>query len=63
MMIKRIKKLSRKIYNRIRFGHVQLIVNCTVAGTVSEVMYIDSKGKSVGYWAYGHFDPNLPYSE
>lgn len=62
-MINRTRKFFRKIYNRIRFGHVQLVVNCTSAGVVSEVMYIDSKGEIVGYWAYGHFDPSFPYRE
>ena len=63
MMINRIRKLSRKIYNRIRFGHVRPEVKSTVAGVVAEVAYIDQKGEIVGYWCYGCFDPNYPYSE
>lgn len=62
-MINRIRRFFRKIYNRIRFGHVRPVVKSTVCGVVAEVAYIDRNGEVVGYWAYGHFDPNLPYSE
>jgi len=27
----------------------------------AEIEYRNSEGKVVGYWAYGHFDPSLPY--
>ena len=62
-MIVRIKKFFRKIYNKIRFGHIRPVVKYTVAGTVAEIAYFDSKGKVVGYWAYGHFDPSFPYRD
>lgn len=62
-MINRIRKLFRKIYNRIRFGHVRPVTTSIVSGVVAEVMYIDYNDEIVGYWAYGSFDPNYPYSE
>ena len=30
-------------------------------GVVSEEAFYDEYGKLVGYWAYGYFDPSLPY--
>lgn len=62
-MITRLKMFFRKIYNRIRFGSVRPVVKSTIDGVVVEVAYMDRDGKIVGYWACGHFDPNLPYSE
>jgi hypothetical protein len=32
-------------------------------GVVSEVEYRDRWGRVIGYWAYGEFDPSLPYRE
>ena len=32
-------------------------------GAVSEVAYIGRFGRIVGYWAYGHFDPAMPYRD
>ena len=32
-----------------------------IEGVVSEVEYRDENGVVVGYWAFGSFDPNLPY--
>lgn len=46
----------------IRFGHVTEKVMATVGdGVVSEIEYRGRGGKMVGYWAYGYFDPKLPY--
>lgn len=53
--------MFRRLYNWIRFGKVTAKNIDHVEGTVSEVEYLDSKNQRVGYWAYGHFDPNLPY--
>lgn len=63
MTIYRIKRFLRKVYNSIRFGRVRPVVKYTVAGTVAEIVYFDSKSAIVGYWAYGHFDPSFPYRE
>ena len=49
------KRFLRKIYNSIRFGHVRPVIKCTVAGTVAEIAYVNSRGETVGYWAYGDF--------
>lgn len=62
-MIGSVKRVFRKIYNRIRFGNVTAVVKDTVSGAVCEVVYMDSRNRVVGYWAYGYFDPSLPYRE
>ena len=33
----------------------------TVQGVPAEVEYTNQNGEVIGYWAYGEFDPNLPY--
>lgn len=30
-------------------------------GVPSEIEYRDESGEVVGYWAYGYYDPSLPY--
>ena len=33
----------------------------TINGVVAEEEFYGYNGKVIGYWAYGCFDPNLPY--
>ena len=42
-------------------GGITATIKDHVGGHVSEIEYTDKDGTVVGYWAYGHFDPNLPY--
>lgn len=45
----------------IRFGTITEHVMGTAGhGIVAEIEY-RGRGKVVGYWAYGYFDPALPY--
>lgn len=37
------------------------IVRSVDGGVASEVEFVDEEGQMVGYWAYGHFNPSLPY--
>ena len=30
-------------------------------GLVCEMQYTNKKGKTIGYWAYGFYDPQFPY--
>lgn len=41
--------------------HVTDSMDAWGAPTVTEYEVRTAKGKLVGYWAYGNFDPSLPY--
>lgn len=57
-------RAMRRIYNRVRFGKVTQRVTGTAGHNVpAEIEYLDRKGRVVGFWAYGAFDPNQPYRE
>jgi hypothetical protein len=30
-------------------------------GVASEIEYLNWRGERIGYWAYGSYDPSLPY--
>ena len=50
------------IVDWLRFGKVSSQVVSTVGhGVVSEVEYKNKKGDIIGYWAYGYYDPKLPF--
>lgn len=53
----------RRVYNRLRFGKVSLRITSMLEGTVAEYEILDRKGRVVGYWAYGYYDPNYPYKD
>jgi hypothetical protein len=40
---------------------MRVIVRAIDGGVASELEYVDDNGKTVGYWAYGSWDDNLPY--
>lgn len=61
-----IKKIISKIQwvrYRLVFGKIIMEIRSIDGGVVSEIAYLDRDNKLVGYWAYGHFDPHLPYNE
>ena len=37
------------------------IIKDTINGYPSEVAFYDKNNILVGYWAFGYFDPELPY--
>lgn len=45
----------------LRFGQINEKVKAIDGGVPSEIEYRGRGGKVVGYWAYGCFDPQLPY--
>jgi len=54
----------RKTYNYLRFGAVTAHIIGTVGGGVpAEIEYRDKDGRVVGFWAYGYWHPDYPYSE
>ena len=50
-----------KIINWIRFGQITSKIKETINGIVAEEEFYGRRKKIIGYWAYGYFDPNLPY--
>ena len=46
-----------------KFMQIRFVVKDTIGGAVSEMAALDENGKVVGYWAYGSWDPSLPYPE
>lgn len=54
------RKLCRAI-QWLRFGKITYVVVDRIDWTVCEAKYVGRFGKTVGYWAYGYFDPCLPY--
>lgn len=47
----------------LRFGKITTKVIDRIEGTVCELEYRGRFNKVVGYWAYGYFDPELPFKE
>ena len=57
-MKNRFKALLRKI----RFGKITSKIIATAGDNVpAEIEYYGRGGKLIGFWAYGYFQPNLPY--
>ena len=44
-----------------RFGCIEERVVSVDGGVASEIAFTSADGTIVGYWAYGHWDPKLPY--
>lgn len=52
----------KRAWRWIRFGTITERVVGTAGHCVpAEIEYRGRRGKVVGYWAYGSFDPALPY--
>lgn len=51
----------RAAHRWIRFGELKATIKAVDGGTPSEIAYMDRWGRLVGYQAYGHFDPAMPY--
>jgi len=51
----------KKLIKWIRFGKITEKVKAVDGGHASEIEYRGRFGKVVGYWAYGSYDPSLPY--
>lgn len=50
-----------KLYVKIRFGKLSYRPVAFVEGYEAEYEVLDRNNKVVGYWAYGYYDPRLPY--
>jgi hypothetical protein len=51
----------RRLWNWLRFGRITERVVSIDGGVASEVEFRGRFGRVVGYWAYGSFDPAMPY--
>ncbi len=51
----------KKYWCWLRFGSLEIRIVDKIEGTVCEYEIIGRGGKVVGYWAYGSYDPSLPY--
>lgn len=51
----------RKIWMWIRFGNIKEVPTDYINGIACEIEYRGRGNKVVGFWAYGSFDPSLPY--
>ena len=56
-----IKARLKDLYLWLRFGKITSKVKDRINGVVAEEAFYDQHGEIIGYWAYGYFDPNLPY--
>lgn len=54
-------RVLRKFYLWLRFGTIRSKVRSVDGGVASEIEYFGRFNKSIGYWAYGSFDPSGPY--
>ncbi len=54
----------KKLINFIRFGEVEFVTKEIINGITAEYAVVSKRtGKVVGYWAYGYYDPSLPYKD
>ena len=44
-----------------RYGPITETIKSIDGGVASEIEYRDCTGRVIGYWAYGSYDPSLPY--
>lgn len=55
------RERAKEAWQQARFGTITETVKSVDGGVASEVEYRGRGGKVVGYWAYGDFDPKMPY--
>lgn len=53
--------MLRRAYLWLRFGAIRSVVKSVDGGVASEIEYFGRFNRSIGYWAYGSFDPSGPY--
>jgi hypothetical protein len=61
-MIWKAMYLFRRWYIWIRFGTIVEIPRDWIEHQICEIEFRSGRtGEVIGYWAYGHYDPSLPY--
>lgn len=61
MILKRIRFYWNRFLDWCYFGNVTSHTKAIDGGVESEIEYRGRNNKIVGYWAYGSYDPSLPY--
>ena len=59
--VARLRARSESALQWLRFGTVTETVTAVDGGVPSEIEFRGRFGRLVGFWAYGSFDPSLPY--
>jgi hypothetical protein len=55
--------MLKRLWMRIRFGKIIGVITATAAdGVIAEIKYYNRRCKTIGYWAYGAYDPAGPYT-
>lgn len=54
-------RFIKKLLFTLKYGKLTQNVVCTIGGHDCEIEYVDKNDRVVGYFAYGNFDPQLPY--
>lgn len=58
----RFDRFIRRRYVALRYGTLTEHVTGTVGDCVpAEIEYRDSKGRVIGFWAYGYWHPDYPF--
>ena len=57
----RVRNCVKRAVEWLRFGDIRAETRSVDGGVASEIAFIGRGGKTVGYWAYGSFDPSFPY--
>lgn len=53
--------MIRALIRWLRFGNITTEVRAMDGSCASEVAYFGRFHRLIGYWAYGSFDPSMPY--
>ena len=54
-------EIYRKEEFTSKYGEMREVIVDRIESIVTEIKYVDKDDKILGYWAYGHFEPGLPY--
>jgi hypothetical protein len=59
----RCRRWCRRKLATLRWAPITAVVMGRINGSACEIEFRDRCGNVIGYWAYGAFDPGLPYRE
>lgn len=52
---------TKRAYQKVRFGDITETIKSIDGGVPSEIEFRGRGGKLIGYWAYGYYQPGMPY--
>jgi hypothetical protein len=56
-----LKRHTLMAWRWVKWGRLTAKVTDSINGIACEESYTDRFGREVGFWAYGHWHPGLPY--